>query len=327
MPPALSPLTVFYGNAPLLVLEAADAFRGTARAQGFSQREVLTALSGFDWGELRAAATSGSLFGDKTLIDLRIPSGKPGKTGAAALAEVCPLLGEQTVMLITLPELDWKEEKAAWFTALTSFGPVRKLNEPPRAELPGWLAGRLKQQGQEAPRAALQFIAEHVEGNLLAAHQEIQKLGLLYPPGMLKEEDIRAAVLNVARYDIDDLRQALLQGDLARFARTLEGLRQEGESPVLALWAVTEEVRALARLKGALARRIDPARACQELRLHGPRQSQIRAAERRLSAAALKTALDTCARLDRAIKGLAQQDVWNGFLRLGIELWAKPRRP
>ena len=193
----LRPLYVLYGDEPLLVLEAADAIRARARNAGYSEREVLTVLPQFDWGQLLAAGGNLSLFGDRKLIDLRIPTGKPGKEGSAALQQWCQHLSPDNLLLVTLPELDWREEKAAWFTALANAGVAVKLNAPPLAELPGWIAGRLRRQQQSAEPDSLKFIAERVEGNLLAAHQEIQKLALLYPAGKLSDAQIRDAVLNV----------------------------------------------------------------------------------------------------------------------------------
>ena len=245
----LRPLYVLYGDEPLLVLEAADLIRAKARQKGYSEREVLTVLPHFDWGQLLAAGGNMSLFGDKKLIDLRIPTGKPGKEGGAALQQWCQHLSLDNLLLITLPELDWREEKAVWFTALVNAGVVVKWMAPPLAELPGWIAGRLRRQQQNADLESLKFIAERVEGNLLAAHQEILKLGLLYPAGTLTAAQIREAVLNVARYDIDGLREALLTGDLARLQRTLDGLMQEGEAPPLVLWAMSEEIRALTTIR------------------------------------------------------------------------------
>ena len=223
-------LYVVYGDDPLLVIEAADAIRAKARQQGYGEREVLTVLPSFDWNQLLAAGGNLSLFGDRKLIDLRIPTGKPGKEGGAALEEWCRHQSPDNLLLITLPELDWREEKAAWFTALVNAGVVIRLVAPTLAELPGWLAGRLRRQQQSANEESLRFIAERVEGNLLAAHQEIQKLGLLHPAGHLSGAQVREAVLNVARYDIDGLREALLAGDVARLARTLDGLMHEGEA-------------------------------------------------------------------------------------------------
>ena len=319
----LKPLYVVCGDAPLLVLEAADAIRAAARLHGYTEREVLTALPGFDWGQLAAATSNMSLFGGLKLVDLRIPNGKPGKEGSAALLDYCQRMSPDNTLLITLPQLDWKEEKAAWFTALTQAGIVVRLNAPPLAELPGWIAGRLRRQHQQADEEGLRFMAERVEGNLLAAHQEIQKLGLLHPQGMLSLEQIRNAVLNVARYNVDDLREALLAGDLARLDRTLEGLQQEGESPVLVLWAMTEEIRTLAQAKAGLARGQPQDQVFRELRIWGPRQGLVRKALQGLNGRTLKEALAQAARLDRCIKGLEQGNVWEGFLRLGMRLVAQ----
>ena len=179
----LRPLYVLYGDEPLLVIEAADTIRVKARQQGYSEREVMTILPQFDWGQLLAAGGNMSLFGDKKMIDLRIPTGKVGKEGSAALQQWCQNLSMDNLLLITLPELDWREEKAVWFSALVNAGVAIKLMAPALADLPIWIAGRLRRQKQSADQESLKFIAERVEGNLLAAHQEIQKLGLLYPPG------------------------------------------------------------------------------------------------------------------------------------------------
>ena len=318
----LRPLYVLYGDEPLLVLEAADAIRAKARQQGYNEREVLTVLPQFDWGQLLAAGGNMSLFGDKKLIDLRLPTGKPGKEGGAALQQWCQNLSYDNLLLITLPELDWKEEKAVWFTTLVNAGVALKLNAPPLNELPGWLIGRLRRQQQSAELDSLKFIAERVEGNLLAAHQEIQKLGLLYPPGPLSLAQIRDAVLNVARYDIDGLREALLAGDIARLSRTLDGLKQEGEAPPLVLWAMSEEIRALTGIRAGLdaGKPIDA--LLKEAKVWGPRAMPVKKALQRLSTAALEAALQHAGRIDRLAKGIGQGNIWEEFLRLGLRLTA-----
>ncbi|MCE1241530.1 MAG: DNA polymerase III subunit delta [Azonexaceae bacterium] len=322
----LRPLYVLYGDEPLLVLEAADAIRAKAKQAGYSEREVLTVLPQFDWGQLLAAGGNLSLFGDRKLIDLRIPNGKPGKEGSAALQQWCQNLSPDNLLLITLPELDWREEKAAWFTALANAGVAVKLNAPPLAELPGWLAGRLRRQQQSADLDSLKFIAERVEGNLLAAHQEIQKLGLLHPPGQLNMAQVRESVLNVARYDIDSLREALLAGDIGRIARTLDGLMQEGEAPPLILWALGEEIRALATIRIGLdgGRPLDA--LLKEAKVWGPRQLLIKKAVQRLSTARLEAALRHAGKIDRLIKGIGHGNVWEECLRLMLDLCAAPSK-
>ncbi len=319
----LRPLYVVYGDEPLLVIEAADAIRARARQQGYSEREVLTVLPHFDWGQLLAAGGNMSLFGDRKLIDLRIPTGKPGKEGGAALQDWCRNLSPDNLLLVTLPELDWREEKAVWFTTLVNAGVAIKLNAPPLAELPGWIAGRLRRQQQSADLDSLKFIAERVEGNLLAAHQEIQKLGLLYPAGALSLAQIREAVLNVARYDIDGLREALLASDIARLSRTLDGLMHEGEAPPLVLWAMSEEIRALAILRSGLDRGRPLDQLLKEAKVWGPRLNPVKKALQRLSTATLETALQHAGKIDRLAKGVGQGNIWEEFLRLGMSLSAQ----
>ena len=321
----LRPLYVLYGDEPLLVIEAADTIRAKARQKGYSEREVLTVLPHFDWNQLLAAGGNLSLFGDRKLIDLRIPGGKPGKEGGAALQEWCRNLSADNLLLITLPELDWREEKAVWFTTLVNAGVALKLMAPPLAELPGWIAGRLRRQQQNAELEGLKFIAERVEGNLLAAHQEIQKLGLLYPTGALSLAQIREAVLNVARYDIDGLREALLAGDVTRLSRTLDGLMHEGEAPPLVLWAMSEEIRALTVIRAGMDAGKPVDMLLKEAKVWGPRANPVKKALQRLSTASLEAALQHAGKIDRLAKGIGQGNIWEEFLRLGLSLSAQQR--
>lgn len=319
----LKPIYVVYGDEPLLVIEAADAIRAAARRSGFDEREVLTAISGFNWVELHHAAGNMSLFGGRTLIDLRIPTGKPGREGSAAIQDYCAHPSPDALLLVTLPGLDWTEEKAVWLKTLAEAGVAVKLIPPNLAELPTWIAGRLRRQQQSTDNDGLRFIAERVEGNLLAAHQEILKLGLLYPAGEISLQQVQDAVLNVAHYDIDGLREALLVGDVARLTRTLDGLQQEGEAPPLVLWAMTEEVRALAQVKSGLEARQSLDALLKDARVWGARQLLLKRALQRIDCAGAKAALTHAARIDRMIKGIGAGDVWDEFLRLGLSLAAR----
>ena len=317
----LAPLWLLHGNEPLLVLEAADAIRAAARRQGFEERETLVVGQGFKWDALTLAAGNMSLFGGAKLIDLRIPTGKPGRDGGDALQRYARQLDDGVVTLVTLPELDWATRKAAWFVALAEAGIAVELNAPERERLPDWIAQRLARQQQRAPAEALGFIADHVEGNLLAAHQEILKLGLLHPEGALSLEQVQDAVLSVARYDIDKLRQAVIEGDPARCARLLEGLKGEGAAPPLVLWALAHETRSLA----TLCQGRDDGQPLTALfkaeRIFDPRRQQaVNRALARLSMGALRSALVHAARIDRMIKGLLAGDVWDEFLQLALRL-------
>lgn len=317
----LAPLYVVHGDDPLLTAEAGDEIRAAARRQGFAEREILVAGQGFRWETLRLAAGNLSLFGEAKLLDLRIPSGKPGKDGTEALVRHAKSPSAGVLTLITLPALDWATRKQAWFQALTDGAVVVELVAPDRARLPAWLAERLARQGQSAPREVLDFLADHVEGNLLAAHQELQKLALLAPPGALSLEAVRSAVLNVARYDVESLRLAVVEGEPGRCARLLDGLAGEGTAPPLVLWALATEIRALATLRAGL----DQGQALPGLlkaeRVFDDRKR--RAVERalpRLTTSRLRSALQLAARIDRMIKGLLPGNPWDEFLTLALRL-------
>lgn len=316
----LDALYVIHGNEPLLVIEAADTIRSAARVQGFEEREVLVVGTGFRWDELFLAAGNMSLFGSSKLIDLRIPNSKPGRDGGEALQRYCAHLAAGTLTLVTLGEVDWQSRKAAWFEALSSAGTIVECNAPPLAQLPSWIAARLQRQRQAAPQEVLQFIADQVEGNLLAAHQELQKLALLYPEGQLTLAQVEAAVLDVARFDVDGLREALLAGDIARCARLLEGLRAEDTAAPLILWALTTEARTLAQLRGDVDRGLSLDAAFNARRVFRQRQEHYRGALRRVTATAARNALLHAARIDRIIKGISQGDVWDEMLQMSLRL-------
>ncbi|HEX8605596.1 MAG TPA: DNA polymerase III subunit delta [Pseudoduganella sp.] len=321
---SLAPLYVITSDEHLLALEAADKIRRTARDQGFSERDVLTVERSFKWGELLAANQELSLFGDKKLIELRIPTGKPGKDGGAALQAYVKNLSPDNLTLITLPKLDWQTAKAAWVTALQGAAVYIEIPNIERAQLPNWISLRLSMQGQSADRQSLDFIADRVEGNLLAAHQEILKLGLLHEPGKLTYEQVHDAVLNVARYDVFKLSEAMLTGDPARLVRMLEGLKGEGEALPLVLWAVSEEIRTLLKLKAGMAQGRPLAALLKEYRIWGPRERMMEPALRRVSLATLQDALRQAAQVDRMVKGLRAKayagDQWDAMLQLALKV-------
>ncbi|MCK2087007.1 DNA polymerase III subunit delta [Thauera aromatica] len=317
----LAALWMVHGNEPLLVLEAADAIRAAARRQGYAERETLVVGQGFKWDALALAAGNLSLFGSAKLIDLRIPTGKPGRDGGEALQRYVAAPPAQTLTLLTLPEIDWQTRKTGWFKAVAEAASCIELDAPERERLPQWIGSRLATQKQSAAPEALAFIAEHVEGNLLAAHQEILKLGLLHPEGVLSLEQVQDAVLNVARYDIDKLRQAVVEGDPVRCARLLDGLRGEGAAPPLVLWALASETRTLAALRAGQDAGQPLAALFKAERVFEPRRQQaVGRALARLTQGGLRAALMHAARIDRIIKGLAPGDIWDEFLQLSLRL-------
>ena len=320
----LAQLYVIASDEHLLALEAADRIRKAARAQGYTERDVLSVERTFKWGELLAANQALSLFGDKKLIELRIPTGKPGKDGSAALQAYAKDLSPDNLTLITLPKLDWQTAKASWATALQQAAVYIDIPNIERAQLPAWIGNRLAAQGQSAERQSLDFIADRVEGNLLAAHQEIQKLGLLHEPGKLTFEQVHDAVLNVARYDVFKLSEAMLTGDTARLVRMLEGLKGEGEALPLVLWAVAEEIRTLLKLKSGMAQGRPLNALLKEYRIWGPRERMMEPALRRVSLATLEAALQEAAQVDRMVKGLRAKkfagDAWDAMLQLALRV-------
>ena len=326
---SLASLYVIASDEHLLAMEAADRIRKKARNTGFSEREVLIVDRYFKWGELTSTQQSMSLFGDKKLIELRIPTGKPGKEGGQALQDYAAhcataATADDTLTLITLPKLDWTAQKSAWVTALQRAAVYIDIPVVERPQLANWIGQRLAAQGQSADKLSLDFMVERVEGNLLAAHQEIRKLGLLYPEGRLSAEQVQDAVLNVARYDVFKLSEAMLSGDVSRLVRMLEGLKGEGEALPLVLWAVTEEIRILLKLKLGVNDGRPLAALMKDYRIWGPRERLIPNAIARVTLSTLQTAMHESAQIDKLIKGLRARafagDPWDALLQLAMRI-------
>ena len=324
----LRPLYTLWGDEPLLAQEAGDAIRAAARAAGHSERQVhVVSGAHFNWSALLGAAQAMSLFADKQLIEIRIPSGKPGKEGSEALQRYCEMLSDDVVTVLQLPRLDRQQQASAWFSALDAAGVTIRIDAIERKALPQWIAQRLALQGQrvlagEAGQQTLAFFADRVEGNLLAAHQEIQKLGLLYPAGELSFEQIEAAVLNVARYDVFKLGEAVLAGQVARALRMLDGLQAEGEAAVLVHWTLSEDIRALKRARDALAAGKPLPMALREARVWGAKERLFERALPLFSDNALAQLLHAAQVCDGLVKGLKHPDwpldPWEGLKRLAL---------
>lgn len=328
----LRSLYTLHGDEALLVQEAADAIRATARAQGYTERSVhVVSGAHFDWSEVLAAGGSLSLFADRQMLEVRIPTGKPGKEGSPMIQQLAQSAegNDSTLTLFILPKLDNATKKGAWFGALDQFGVTLQVESVERAQLPQWIAQRLKMQNQSVAagqegQACLQFFADRVEGNLLAAHQEIQKMGLLYPEGALSLEQVESAVLNVARYDVFKLSEAVLSGQISRVQRMLDGLQAEGEAAVLVHYTLAEDIRALKRVKDAIAQGKPMPMALREQRIWGVRERLFERVLPRLSGSRLAQLLQNAHQVDGIVKGLNvadwPADPWQALQRLALRV-------
>ncbi len=324
----LAQLYTIVGDEPLQAQEAADAIRAAARAAGFAEREVFVASGAqSDWSALLASAQALSLFAERRLIEIRIPNGKPGKEGGEALQRYCDRLADDVLTIVHLPRLDRQQQQSAWATALDAAGPTIRADPIERQALPAWIARRLAAQGQRLTddaqgQAALAFFADRVEGNLLAAHHELQKLALLYPPGELSFEQVEAAVLDVARYDVFKLGEAVLAGQTARVLRMLDGLRAEGEAAVLVHWNLAADLLALARLQAAVAQGRALAVALREQRIWGARERLFERALAQLDPARLDHLIEAASVCDGIVKGLKHPqwpiEPWDALRRLAL---------
>ena len=333
----LKSLYTLHGDEPLLQQEALDTIRATARTQGYTERISHTVTGAhFDWSEVLASGGSLSLFADKQIVEIRIPSGKPGKDGSAALQQLADMSRDNdfTLTLVMLPRLDKLTKSSAWFAALDSFGVNLQVDPVERAALPAWIAQRLGAQGQrvapgEEGQRTLQFFADRVEGNLLAAHQEIQKLALLFPvdaagAGVLSLAQVESAVLNVARYDVFKLSEAVLSGHAVRVQRMLDGLQAEGEAEVLVHYTLSEDIRALKRVKDAMAQGRPLPMALREQRIWGVRERLFERVLPRVTELELSQMLQDAHLVDGIVKGLKQADWphsgWQALHRLALQL-------
>jgi DNA polymerase-3 subunit delta len=311
----LAPLYTVHGAEALLVLEAADRVREAARRAGATEREVFFAEPGADWNRLGAASANLSLFASRRLVEVRIPTGKPGTEGAKAIAAWCAKLPDDATSLVILPELDWQQQKSAWVGALEGAGVMVEAKAVTRDELPAWLAERLSRQQQKASVETLEWLADRVEGNLLAAKQEVEKLALLLPAGEVTLAAIRESVTDVARFERDTLLEAIHARDAARIARVVASLQAEGEPAPLLLWTLAEELR----LMMALAANQRPRRF-----LPPERMSALQKTARAHDAASFGRELLRAHRIDRMIKGVEQGDPWREMVDLALGIAGTP---
>ncbi len=312
----LQSLYVLVGDEPLVQKECLDAIRFNARQAGCDERTSFTVDRYFNWQQLSHFDQSMSLFSNLRLLEIHIPTGKPGIEGGKALAQLASKAMTATTVIIVLPTLERDTKNSTWFNSLEQASVCITLNEVSIYALPQWVAQRMNQQSQSTDNATLEFIAHQVEGNLLAAHQEIQKLGLLYPAGKLTESEVREAVLNVSRFDAFQLGEAVLDGDAERTIRIVQGLQDEGEQAVAVMNPLMWALRPLVRIKHAETKGESLNSAMTQARIFGDRQNLVRRALSRLTIRHLDAALAKLTEIDKTAKGMMQGDAWLEISRL-----------
>lgn len=316
----LKPVYLVTGDEPLQRLESEDAIRAAARAQGYTDRTVFDVAPGMDWAALQFEADSLSLFASRRLIELRMGEAKLGQEGAQAVAGYCQRPSPDVLLLISAARLDSRSQQAAWFKTVERLGDIVEVRPIKIEQMPAWIGARLAHRGLKATAGAVRLLADRVEGNLLAAAQDIDKLALLYPDRAIDEAEVIAAVGDSARYDLFALADTALAGDAARAVRVLRGLKDEGAEPVLVCWALLRELRAACCLAGGVA----PESVMPGYRLFPPREQFLRGAVRRLGIGALRRMLRYAARIDRAIKGAGSGEPWDDLATLCLHMAGRP---
>jgi DNA polymerase-3 subunit delta len=322
----LAPCYLVSGDEHLLVEEALDEIRAAARAEGFASRESQVAMAGFNWSELAAAGANLSLFADRRLLELRLPTGKPGRDGSAAICEFVERLNPDTLLVVITPKLDKGNRNAKWVKVLTAEGAHLPVWEVELRDLPGWIAQRMRRAGLQPDRDAIAMVADRVEGNLLAANQEIEKLRMILGEGKVSGDDVGKAVANSSRYDVYKLVDAAVGGNARRTMKILNGLRGEGVEPVIVMWAITRELRTLAQLADGVRRNMDLGAAMKKAWVWQNRQAMVRACVGRHAYTEFYRLLKLAGRADAAAKGQAAGDPWQLAAEILIDLSQSDRR-
>jgi DNA polymerase-3 subunit delta len=316
----IAPIYLITGDEPLQAGEAADAIRAAAKKSDFLNREVFSAEGHFDWKQLSFAADSSSIFSDKKILDLRVPSGKFGTEGSKAISEYCENLSPDNLLLISCAKLDNTSLKSKWFQTIDKLGVVVQVFPLEGQELIQWLQHRLLKRGLQVEAAGVKIIASRIEGNLLAAAQEIEKLYVLYGAVKLSTEMVEHAVADSSRFDVFKLTEAVLAGRVNRAARVLHALKEEGIAAPVILWALSREARALMELKTATNKEV----VFKKHFIWDKRKQAITQALSRLSLAQLQHIFVLTAKADRQSKGQQSGDCWETLLLVCLAICAAP---
>lgn len=319
----LAPVYFVTGDEPLQQGEVADAIRLAAKKAGYTTREVFSVETGFEWGALALAADSMSLFADKKLIDLRLPSGKPGTEGAKALIDYCRRLPEDNLLMITAPKVTKATLKTKWCQALDQAGVIIQVWSLEGQALIQWLQRRAQKRGLQIASEGIKVLASRIEGNLLAAAQEIEKLYILYGSDPIAKDDVEQAVADSARFDVFKLTDCILAGQMNRAAKVLNGLKAEGIAPPVIVWALSREIRMLINIKSAINQGQNKEQVLKNNHLWDKRKQLVSNSISRVNIKALQKALLECAKADRQIKGREQGDCWEALMSISTLLAIK----
>lgn len=321
---SLAPVYLVFGDEPLQRSESIDTIRRAARAAGFAGWELFFVQTGFNWGELRESADTLSLFSERRVLDVRFPE-KPDREATDWVIEYLAHVPADCILLLSAGKLAAEDQKKSWFRSIDQQGAVLQVRPLEGSALVQWLDRRMNARGLLADQSGLRLLAARVEGNLLAAAQEIEKLAVLYGEGRIEDSQIAAAVADAARYDVFDLVDAVLAGRLPRAHRVLEALKNEGIAPAVVLWALAREARQLASAAFAVAKgeRVDA--VLMRLRIWESRRKVLTEALRRVDVNGLQDALVLCARADRIIKGQEAGDAWEALIDVGFAMTGRPK--
>jgi len=322
----LAPCYLVSGDEHLLAAEALDAIRAAARRQGFSSRDLHVATTGFDWATLRDSTANLSLFAERQIVELRLPTGKPGRVGSQAIVDMVAQTGNDLMLIVVAPKLDRNGQASKWVKALQATGVNVTIWPVGPRELPGWIGERMRKVGLQPDRDAIAMIADRVEGNLLAAGQEIEKLRLLHGEGVVSTDDVSAAVADSSRFDVFKLVDAALTGDARRAVRVLAGLQAEGVEPVIIVWALSRELRMLANLADAIADGMDLASGMQRAGVWRAREALVRSCVARHQGSEFHRMLKATGLADRAAKGQHRADPWQLITPIVLDLSMGRRR-
>lgn len=323
---SLAPCYLVSGDEHLLVAEALDSIRETARARGFTTREIHVATQGFDWNQMLVASGNLSLFAEKQIIELRLPTGKPGRAGGQAIVDMVGQLDADTLFIVSTPKLDRGSTNSKWAKAIDAAGVSVPVWPVGIRELPGWIANRMRREGLDPDRGAVTLIADRVEGNLLAASQEIEKLRLLLGEGKVTADDVSRAVANSSRYDVYKLVDAALAGDARRALKILAGLNAEGVEAVIIMWALTRELRTLAKLDDLVRQGQDLAGGMRAAGVWNNRQGLVRSCVSRHQHGDFHKLIKLARKADAAAKGQGPGDVWQLATEIILGLTGDDRR-